>query len=138
MTRFHILSAVFICIAMLFVRVMGVHGHIAQGHDEHQAFLVHEQVESHHDHAVATFVSSHDIGHELAHLNHGEMELDVDPPLSLTSKLPSIGFVALVCTVLGLLLWPIRQSFSNFAEPPPRRMWRRYLLPLAHAPPIAR
>jgi hypothetical protein len=132
----HTLSLVFICVALMFVQVIGVHGHISIDHKEHLASSAHEHVDAYHGHAAAAIVSSHDVVHELTHLSHGE--LDVDPPLSLAGKVPSISFVALVCALLSLWLRPHRKILSDFAEPTARRMWRRYFLPLSHAPPTAR
>lgn len=93
MNRFHTLIVALSCIAILFVRVMGVHGHVAQEHHEHPVFAGYEQIDSHHEHAVASFVSSHDVDHELAHISHGAIELDVDPPLVRSQQLCDTGGV---------------------------------------------
>ena len=138
MARFHTLTVALICIAMLFVRVMGVHGHVAQEHNDHHVVSELDQLDTHHDHAIAAFVSSYDADHELVHFSHADLALDVDPPQSSIGKLPASALVALVCALLGLWLWSSQPSFSTFSRATPRRMWRRYLLPLAHAPPIAR
>jgi hypothetical protein len=118
-----------LCLALLLVRVSGVHEHLAFDHRHGMAVEIHHTAES-------VIADEHDANHSIAHFQHGDV--DADSASKAFGKLTPLKFFPVLATLIVLLVLCANATRVVRCWPPshvPKWRSRFYLLPPSHAPP---
>ncbi len=132
------LAVLILCLAFVGTRVAGLHFHVADAPDHHEAVAAHHG--GHHGHDVSHLTSDFAADHLAGHVSHDGS--DVGAAKGLIAKLPALGLplliviywlgFALISRLFGGLRIPVQ-----WMRPPDIRLWPVLQLPPSRGPPRA-